>query len=67
MTFDTQEELQELLRAVHSGCIYWTKQKQYAQGKIMMSAEGEQSHYTVDYCEQQRQIMYKVFDKINRR
>ena len=65
LMFETQEELHELLHAVHSGCMYWQKQKQYAQGKIMMSAEGEASHYSVEYCEEQRQIMNKVYDKVS--
>ena len=64
MTFDTQEELQELLHVVHSGCMYWQKQKQYAQGKVMLSAEGEASHYSVEYCEEQRLIMERVYDVV---
>ena len=64
--FDTEESLYELLHAVHSGAMFWQKQKQYAQGKIMMSAEGEKSHYTVEYCEEQLQIMNKVYDKVNK-
>ena len=67
LMFETQKELHELLHAVHSGCMYWQKQKQYAQGKVMLSAEGEASHYSVEYCEEQRQIMNKVYDTVNSR
>ena len=62
--FDTEESLYELLHAVHSGCMYWQKQKQYAQGKVMMSAEGEESHYSVEYCEEQLNRMNKVYDVV---
>ena len=62
MTFNSQEELHELLHAVHSGVMYWRKQQQYAQGKIMMSAEGEEAHLSVEYCQEQYKRMTRVYD-----
>ena len=62
MTFNSQEELEELLHAVHSGCMYWQKQKQYAQGKIMMNAEGEEAHLSPEYCQEQYKRMERVYD-----
>lgn len=51
--FDTAEEFDQVRQAIHDSILYWKKVKQDAQGKICMQCNGEQTHYSVEYAEEQ--------------
>lgn len=53
MKFDTYGEYNLMWEAIHSGILYWKKVKQDAQGKITLQVNGEHTHYSVEYADNQ--------------
>ena len=52
-SFDTAEEYDLVESAIHSGIMYWKKVRQDAQGKICLQCNGEKTHYSVEYADEQ--------------
>ena len=48
--FETSEEFEALRLAAHDGCLFWTKKRQHAQGKINMSVDGSGYECDEEYC-----------------
>ena len=51
--FDDVLEFDALWGSVHDSILYWKKVKQDAQGKITLSVDGVQTHYSVEYADSQ--------------
>jgi hypothetical protein len=51
--FNTAEEYDLVEGAIKSGIMYWKKVRQDAQGKICLQCNGEQTHYDVEYADEQ--------------
>ena len=62
--FDTAEEYDLVEGSIRSGIMYWKKVKQDAQGKICLQCNGEQTHYSVEYAEEQISELLNLLMKV---